>query len=97
MTIAESKKRLRKAIETLNGVQNAMIFEVVETDYSIGFTNRGKTYNSSSYGAFSQTSFFDEYRKKTDAYVNAVLCAELLVAGTKINDPKAYHNLHERP
>lgn len=95
MTVTEARRRLNKAIKDLNSLQNALVFEVKETDYSIGFTNHGKKNPSSSYGVYEQTSFFDEYKKKVDAYINTVQFAELIIAASKLNDPKAYHNFCE--
>ena len=96
MTITESKKRLQEAIKNLNDIQKALVFEIEETDYSIGFTNHGRRNPNKSYGAYSHTSFFDEYRKKADAYINTVMFAELIIAASKLNDPKAYHNFCEQ-
>ena len=96
MTIAEAKKRLNKAIQDLNQIQTALVFEIEETEYSIGFTNHGRTNTSRSYGTYSQASFFDEYRKKADAYVNTMKFAELIIAASELNNPKAYHNFCEQ-
>ena len=95
MTISESKKRLNEAIKKLNSLQKALVFEVEETDYSIGFTNCGKNNPYRTYGAYAHTSFFDEYKKKADAYINAVMFAELIIAAADLNDAKAYHNICE--
>ena len=95
MNIAESKKRLEKAIKDLNDLQKALVFVVEETDYSIGFTNHGKKNPDHSYGAYEHTSLFDEYKKKSDAYMNAVMVAEIMIAASQLNNPKAYHNFME--
>lgn len=96
MTISESRKRLYETIKKLNEIQKSLIFEVEETDYSVGFTNHGKQNQISSYGVYSFTSFFDEYKKKDDAYINVVKFAELMIAASRLNDPNAYHNLREQ-
>jgi hypothetical protein len=95
MKIAEARKRLKDDIKRLNSISKSLEFVLEETDYSIGFTNHGKTNPSSSYGVYSQTSFFDAYKKKEDAYANTVWAAEMLIHGASLNDPKAYHNYKE--
>lgn len=94
MTISDSKKRLKEAIKKLNNLNKNLHFEIEEEDYCIGFICKSAKKDGCRFGAYEKTYFFDEYKKKTDAYIiNAVMSAELILAAAKINDPKAYHNL----
>ena len=95
MTIAESRQRLNKAVHKLNTIQNALDFEVEETEYSVGFTNHGKWNKSTTYGVYSHASLFDEFKTKTAAYNNAVNFAEAIIHAAALNEPKAYHNICE--
>lgn len=96
MTITDARKRIKKAIARLNEMQDSLEFEVEETDYSIGFTNHGKVNKGTSYGVYYHCSLFEEFKRKADAYVNAMSFAELLVSAASLKDPKAYHNFCER-
>ena len=62
MTIKEARSRLNKAIKSLNEIQDSIIFEVEETDYSIGFTNHGRVNVNTSYGSYNQTYYFLQER-----------------------------------
>ena len=93
MTVKDARKRLNEAIKKLNEIQDSLVFEIVETDYSIGFTNHGRLDSNGSFGSYEHSSFFDEYKKKLDAYTNTVMFAELIIAASKLNDPKSYHYL----
>ena len=42
MTIAEARKRLKDAVKKLNIIQNSLVFEVVESEFCIGFENHAK-------------------------------------------------------
>ena len=96
MTINEARKRLTKAITELNDIQDSITFEVVETNYSIGFTNHGRVNKNATYGSYTVDYFFDEYKRKSSAYINAVQFAEVIISATKLTDPKAYHNFKEK-
>ena len=96
MTIKEARSRLNKAIKSLNEIQDSIVFEVSETDYSIGFTNHGRVNTDTSYGSYNQTSFFNEYKRKADAYINTMSYAEVILSAAKLLDPNSYHNFKER-
>jgi len=93
MKKADAKKRIKEAIEKLNQMDNKLVFSYEETDYSVGFICQSKTNEAARFGAYEYTAFFDEFVNKTDAYVSCMLFAELIIAASKINDEKAYHNL----
>ena len=92
MTIVEARKRLKVAVKKMNKIQDSLLFDVVETDFCVGFENRGKRNPHQSFGVYAHTSFFDVYKKKVDAYINAMLFAELIIAASSLKDPTAYHN-----
>ena len=93
MTIAKARKRLKDAVKKLNRMQNSLVFEVVESEFCIGFENHAKRNPHLSFGVFAHTSLFDEYKEKVDAYTNAMMFAELIIAASRLNDPQAYHNI----
>ncbi len=93
MTIAEARKRLKEAVRKLNKIQNSLVFEVVESDICIGFKNHAKRNPHLSFGVYAHKSFFDDYKEKVDAYINAMMIAELIIAASRLNDPQAYHNI----
>ena len=93
MTVAEARKRLKKAVKKLNKIQNSLVFEVLESDICIGFENHAKRNPRLSFGVYAHTSLFDEYKEKVDAYINTMMFAELIIAASRLNDPQAYHNI----
>lgn len=96
MTIAKARKRLKDAVKKLNRMQNSLVFEVVESDILIGFKNHAKRNPQLSFGVYAHTALFDEYKEKVDAYINAMMFAELIIAASRLNDPQAYHNILHR-
>lgn len=95
MKITDARKRLKAAVKKLNELQEALVFEVEETEYSIGFTNHGRQNVTSSYGCYEYAALFDDFKKKSDAYITAMWVAEMLVSACRMYDPKAYHNICE--
>lgn len=93
MTIVEARKRLKKAVKNLNEIQDSLVFCVVESDSYVGFENHGKRDTKRSFGAYEHVSVFDDYKKRVDAYITALMFAELIIAASRLNDPKAYHNI----
>lgn len=93
MTKAEAKKAIKEEITKLNKMDNKLVFSYEETDYSVSLICKSKTSESTHFGAYEHTCFFDEYVNKTDAYITCMSFARVIVAASKINDKKAYHNL----
>ncbi len=87
-------RRLNKAIDKLNKMDHALVFEIDEDEYSIGFKCHAKHDANVSYGSYMASNFFEDYKKngKLNALREAALKAEMLIAGAKLCDPKAYHN-----
>ena len=93
MTRTDAIERIKKAIVKLNEMDNKLVFSYEETDYSVELICKSKTKDSTRFGAYEYTGFFDEFVNKTDAYINCMLFAELIHKASKINDENAYHNL----
>lgn len=93
MTKSDVKKRIAKAIQELNAMDNNVCFAFEETEYSVELSCQSRFRKETSYGIYSFMGMFDDYRHKIDAYVNCMLFAEVIIAATRLNDPAAYHNL----
>lgn len=92
MTKSDAKKRIAKAIQELNAMNNNVRFEFAETEYSVELICQSRSRKETRYGAYSFMGMFDDYRHKIDAYENCMLFAEMIIAATRLNDPAAYHN-----
>ncbi len=86
------KKRLETAVDTLNGMDHNIVFSVEETGYSIGFSAHSKQDGKYSFGSYMHNEFFEDYLESHRAYQMSALFAEMLIAGTKLCDNKAFHN-----
>ena len=93
MNISDTRKWIIDAVNKLNDMQDSLIFELYETNNGIGFKNHGRLDSNRSFGAYEHLSLFSEYKKKIDTYTNTMMFAEMIIAATKLNDPKSYHYL----
>ncbi|MEE1256262.1 MAG: hypothetical protein UHN47_07090 [Lachnospiraceae bacterium] len=93
MEKSDAIKRIKNAIDTLNTMDNKLVFSYEETDYSVELICKSKTKDTTRFGAYEYIGLFEEYVNKVDAYINCMLFAELIVVASKINDKNAYHNL----
>lgn len=93
MTRAEAKKRIERAVKKLNEMDNKLVFSYEETEYSVQLICKSKTQEITRFGAYEYIGLFDEFVDKTDAYITCMWFAEMIIAASKINDEKAYHNL----
>ena len=93
MTRAEAKKRIEKAVKKLNEMDNKLVFSYEETDFSVELICKSKIEESVQFGVYEYIGLFDEFVNKTDAYITCMWFAEMIIAASKINDEKAYHNL----
>ena len=93
MTKAEVKKRIADAVKQLNAMDNQVVFAFEEKEESVGLVCKSRNSESRRFGAYCFTAFLDDYKKKQDAYEYCMQFAEVIIAATKLNDPKAYHNM----
>lgn len=93
MTQKDVKKRIKEAVTKLNEMDNNVCFKFEETEFSAQIICESRTYKGSRFGAYCYTGLFDEYKNILDAYINCMHFSEMLIAATKLNSPKAYHNL----
>lgn len=93
MTKNDAKKRITVAIKKLNAMNNNVYFELEETEYSVQLICRSKSIKSTRFGAYGFIGMFDNYKKKSEAYITCMLFAEMMIAATRLNDPAAYHNI----
>ena len=92
MTINDCKHRIREAIKKLNQMKHALKFGFEETDYGI-FLTAYSSDGTRRFGAYEVLNLFEDFKNKTTAYKYFMESVELIVASTRLNDPKAYHNL----
>lgn len=93
MTKNDAKKRITAAIKKLNAMNNNVYFELEETEYSVQLICRSKSIKGTCFGAYGFIGMFDNYTKKSEAYITCMLFAEMMIAATRLNDPAAYHNI----
>ncbi len=97
MTKAECEKRIRKAVKTLNEMDNKLVFsynELKDGDSVYGLQIEAASMDGSHhFGSYEPMIFFDDYRKKITAYETMMRIVDFMVASAKLNDPKAYHNM----
>lgn len=93
MKKTDAIKRIQKAISKLNEMDNKLVFSYEETDHSVELICKSKTKETTRFGAYEYVGLFDEFVDKTDAYINCMQFAELIIAASKINDKTVYHNL----
>ncbi len=91
MTIAVWKKDIRNKIDRLNAMAGHNLhfsFEVNERHIDL----RGSGPNGERFGIFEPTVFFEDYTDKEKAYAAMDALITMLIAGTTLNAPAAYHN-----
>lgn len=92
MTINDCKSRIKEAVNKLNRMEHTLKFGLEETDYGI-FLTAHSSGGTSRFGAYEVKNLFEDFKNKTTAYEHFMQSVELMVASTRLNDPKAYHNL----
>lgn len=93
MTKGDIKKKTNDAIKTLNAMDNKVEFSLIETSESIGLKCCSRGNKQCHFGRYEKNVYFADFRKKTDAYLTVMEFAEVIIAATKLNDAKAFHNL----
>ncbi len=91
MTIKETVTKIKNNLQKLNDMNKNVVFSLVEDKDGIGFDCHSAV-SDGSYGAYHHKSFFDDFKRKADAYENAYMASSLLISGVKFLDAKAYHN-----
>ena len=95
MTIQDCRRRIKTAIDKLNKMDHKLCFGMEESEDSLYLTAVSRMNNKHRYGAYEIMFFFDDFKKKTTAYKYFMTEVERIVASTRLNDPKAYHNFSE--
>ena len=90
MTIFDCQKRIISALDKLNAMDNKLQFSFREENYG-AFVKACGT-DGHHYGAYEPSVLFADYCDVLTAYVELMNKVEFLEAGTRLNDPTAYHN-----
>ncbi len=93
MNREDNRKRIRKALKTLNGMDNNVQFIFEEDKDSVSIRCISRESEHLLYGAYSSMECFSDYAYPTLAYDTLRKFAEMMVAATRLNSPTAYHNL----
>lgn len=93
MTKNDIKRRTKDAIKKLNNMGNKVEFNLNETSDSISLECCSRSDERCHFGIYEKTAYFTDFRKKTDAYLTVMEFAEVIIAATKLNDKKEFHNL----
>lgn len=78
MTKNDAKKRIAAAIKKLNAMNNNVYFELEETKYSVQLICRSKSIKSTRFGAYGFIGMFDNYKKKSEAYITCMPSMEAI-------------------
>ncbi len=94
MTTEQWKDNILKNVSRLNAMSGHNLhFELEEEDYGlflIGHAPDGKRF-----GIFEPYVFFEDCVSEEKAYESMNMHVMMLVAGTRLCDPSAYHNYKE--
>ena len=91
MTIAVWKKDIRNKIDRLNAMPGHNLrFSFEENEHHLDLRESGP--NGERFGIFEPTVFFEDYTDKEKAYAAMDELITMLLAGTTLTDPAAYHN-----
>lgn len=91
MTKKECETRIYAAIDTLNRLGHKLTFGFEQDEWS--WRLNAENALGHRFGAFEPMVIFDDYKRKTDAYVSFMRQVEFLLAGTMLTAKGAYHNL----
>lgn len=92
MTKKECEARIYAAINTLNQLDHKLTFSFEQGEWS--WRLKAENAHGGRFGAFEPMVMFDDYKRKTDAYVSFLRQVEFLLAGTKLTAKDSYHNLY---
>ncbi len=92
MTRNDIKRRTKDAIQKLNTMGNRVKFNLNETSDSISLECCSRGDEKYHFGTYEKKAYFDDFRKKTNAYLTVMEFAEVIIAATKLNDERAFHN-----
>ncbi len=92
MDIRSTRKRINAAVKKLNQMNHNLRFLFKEEEHTISLECHSTVNEGSRFGAYEAIEFFDDYRKKSQAYISLMEYAEVIIAAAGLNDPKAYHN-----
>ncbi len=92
MDIRATKKRINAAIKTLNQMNHNLKFLFKEEEHMVSLECHSAVKEGTQFGSFETMQFFDDYRKKSQAYISLMEFAEVIIAAARLTDPKAYHN-----
>ena len=91
MSIASWKKDIHEKIKKLNSLKGHSLNFLFEEDKNF-ICVRGIGPHGERFGIFEPTVFFEDCTDKEKAYQAMATMITMLLAGTKLNDPAAYHN-----
>jgi len=92
MTKKECETRIFATIDILNRLDHKLTFSFEQDAWS--WRLNAENDFDHKFGAFEPMVIFDDYKRKTDAYVSFMRQVEFLLAGTKLTAKGAYHNLY---
>lgn len=95
MDFNKAKKRILEDIDKLNALNSGIVFSFEESRDYVSLNNHGTRNESCGYGIFGFTLFIEDYKDRIAMYNAALNMIELLIAGTKLLDPKSYHHMKE--
>ncbi len=91
MTVKQWKNNILKNVSKLNTMSGHNLhFELEEKDYGLFLTEHAP--DGERFGIFEPCVFFEDYVSKEKAYESMDMHIMMLVAGTMLCDPAAYHN-----
>ncbi len=91
MTKQECETRIYASIDKLNRLDHKLTFSFEQDEWS--WMLKAENAHGQHFGAFEPMVIFDDYKRKTDAYVSFMRQVEFLLAGTMLTAKGAYHNL----
>lgn len=94
MTLSYVKKEIHKNIEKLNSMDHNLVFALEESADCCGVTAVSKVSPTTHFGTYCHLAVFEEYKKPNDAYEAVMDWTTALIAGTKLLDKNAYHNMY---
>lgn len=92
MTKQKATERIKKAVDTLNGLANNLTFKLEETPYSLSLVAASKTNPFTHFGIYEPTVLYKAFVSKKQARETFMQMVEQAVAWARLNDPKSYHN-----
>ena len=93
MTKAEKVRRIKDTISKLNTADNRVVFFLKEDTNTVSIDCVSEADERTHFGTYYCMEFFEDYKDPGKAYDAVLKFVEGLLAGTRLNDPKAYHNM----